>query len=62
MPEVKKMEICMYEKEFTFNGYFVQKESTLESGEESDEWLVYFNVDTNTYMYFKLGYIISFTK
>jgi hypothetical protein len=28
MPEVKKMEICMYEKEFAFNGYFVHKEST----------------------------------
>jgi hypothetical protein len=52
----------MYEKEFTFNGYFVHKESTLESGKESDEWLVYFNVDTNIYMYFKLDYIISFTK
>jgi hypothetical protein len=37
MPEVKKMEICMYEKEFAFNGYFVHKESTLESGKESDE-------------------------
>jgi hypothetical protein len=52
----------MYEKEFAFNGYFVHKESTLESGKESDEWLVYFNVDTNIYMYFKLDYIISFTK
>jgi hypothetical protein len=53
MPEIRNQKVVIGDKEFNFKGYFISKQNG---------WLVYFNSDMDSEIYFLDKNIVCYTK